>query len=357
MENSNARASSTCLHELSFSDLPAAAREFLEGIDRILVYSIPMRVRFRGIDVREGLLLHGENGWGECAPFWDYDPCESSEWLLCALEAARTPFPRPRRQKVALNVTIPVICAEDARQRVLQAPQCATAKVKVADSRSSLALDCERVEMVAQTLAELHGSQGSVRVDANGAWDRETALTWMAQLNEAARVLGGLEYVEQPCMAVEDLAWLRRKQDVPVAADESIRRAEDPLKVARLQAADVAVIKIAPLGGGRRIMRLAHELSMPLVISSALETSFGLDYAARIACSMEEEPRACGLGTGSLLAGDTAVIPARIDEGCMIPSDLVLDDTLVTEAPRDSELCRSWTRRLADMVHEIEVKA
>jgi len=248
-------------------------------------------------------------------------------------------------------VTIPVIEAAAARQRILDAPQWMSAKVKVADARSDLERDCRRVEAVAEALAEGHGSSARVRVDANGAWDRESALTWIARLNRAAGAVGGLEYVEQPCMAVEDLAWLRRKQDVPIAADESIRRAEDPLKVARLEAADVAVIKIAPLGGGHAVTRLVEELPMPLVISSALETSFGLDYAARVACALDQEPRACGLGTANLLAADTALTPALIQDGCMIPSELCLNEALVSEAPTDSSLTQSWAERLAEMAH------
>ena len=351
MEKTHADASPLRLHELSLEQLSSDTRRVLEGIDRVLVYSIPMRVRFRGIDVREGLLFHGEEGWGECAPFWDYDPQESAVWLASALEAARIASPRPRRSRVPLNVTIPVIEAAAARQRILDAPQWMSAKVKVADARSDLERDCRRVEAVAEALAEGHGSSARVRVDANGAWDRESALAWIARLNRAAGAVGGLEYVEQPCMAVEDLAWVHRKQDVPIAADESIRRAEDPLKVARLEAADVAVIKIAPLGGGHAVTRLVEELPMPLVISSALETSFGLDYAARVACALDQEPRACGLGTANLLAADTALTPALIQDGCMIPSELSLNESLVSEAPTDSSLTQSWAERLAEMAH------
>lgn len=349
MGDTGSASSAVRLHELCVDSLATKTRVVLEGIDRLLVYSIPMRLRFRNIEVREGLLLHGEYGWGECAPFWDYDPRESSTWLASALEAARVAAPRPRREKVPLNVTIPVISAEDARKRVFDHPGCATAKVKVADTRSDLERDCQRVEAVAEALVELHASSAKVRVDANGAWDRETALTWIARLNRAAQAAGGLEYVEQPCMAVEDLAWLRRKQDVPLAADESIRRAEDPLKVARLEAADVAVIKVEPLGGAGAVLQLAEELPMPLVISSALETSFGLDHAARVACALDQEPRACGLGTASLLNGDTAVSPVRVVGGNMIPTDLAVNESLITPSAPDSQLCESWVNRLNAM--------
>ena len=299
-------SSAVRLHELSVDSLPAKTRMVVEGIDRLLVYSIPMHLRFRNIEVREGLLLHGEYGWGECAPFWDYDPRESSTWLASALEAARVAAPRPRREKVPLNVTIPVISAEDARRRVFDNPGCATAKVKVADARSDLDRDCQRVQAVDEALAELHGASAKVRVDANGAWDRETALMWIARLNRAAQVVSGLEYVEQPCMAVEVLVTTLTKQ-------------------------------------------LAEELPMPLVISSALETSFGLDYAARVACALDQEPRACGLGTASLLSGDTAVSPVRVADGNMIPTDLAVNESLITPSAPDSQLCASWVNRLNAM--------
>ena len=109
MEDTGSASSAVRLHELSVDSLPTKTRMVLEGIDRLLVYSIPMRVRFRNIEVREGLLLHGGYGWGECAPFWDYDPGESSTWLASALEAARVASPRPRRQKVPRNLTNTVI--------------------------------------------------------------------------------------------------------------------------------------------------------------------------------------------------------------------------------------------------------
>ncbi len=146
---------------------------------------------------------------------------------------------------------------------------CSTAKVKVAEKGQTLADDVERVEAVRDAI----GPQGKVRVDANGGWSVDEAISAIAALNIAAH---GLEYVEQPCASVEDLAAVRRKVGVPIAADESIRRADDPFRVVELEAADIAVLKVAPLGGVHACLRIAEQIGLPVVVSSAVETSIGL---------------------------------------------------------------------------------
>ena len=112
--------------------LSRQTRYALEGVDDILVYKVAMTTRFRGVTRREGLLLHGHAGWGEAAPFWNYDDAESSRWLAAALESARRFPPVPRRKFVPVNVTIPVISPEEAYERVKASGGCATAKIKVA---------------------------------------------------------------------------------------------------------------------------------------------------------------------------------------------------------------------------------
>ena len=196
------------------------------GVDELLVFRAPLRHRFRRIDVRDGLLLHGPAGWGECSPFWDYGPAESAAWLRAGIEAATAVLPAPRRARVPVNVTIPVVGPADAAALVAASGGCTTAKVKVADPRSGIAEDCARVEAVRAAL----GAGGRIRVDANAAWGVEEAVTAIAELDAAA---GGLEYVEQPCPGVAELAAVRARVGVPIAADESVRRAEDPLAVAR----------------------------------------------------------------------------------------------------------------------------
>ena len=182
-------------------------------------FSIPMRTRFRGITVREGMLTRGTAGWGEWSPFLEYDARVAEPWLRCAEEAAAGDWPAPLRDRIPVNVTIPAVGPERAHE-IAANGGCATAKIKVAESGQTLDDDLARVEAVRDAL----GPHAKIRVDANGGWDVEAAVAAIRSLDRAA---GGLEYVEQPCATVEELVVVRRAVDVPVAADESIRRAED----------------------------------------------------------------------------------------------------------------------------------
>ena len=229
------------LMRIPMRTLSRQARYALEGVDDILVYKVAMTTRFRGVTRREGLLLHGHAGWGEAAPFWNYDDAESSRWLAAALESARRFPPVPRRKFVPVNVTIPVISPEEAYERVKASGGCATAKIKVAEPGVSLSRDCARIAAVADALRETVGGQAMIRLDANGAWEVDEARAAIPVMAAAAGVVP-IEYVEQPCLTVDELAQVRRSVDVPIAADESIRRAEDPLEVARKEAADVVII-------------------------------------------------------------------------------------------------------------------
>jgi o-succinylbenzoate synthase len=273
----------------------------LDGIDihGARVYAIPLTTRFRGITIREGMLIEGPAGWGDFCPFREYDDREAAGWLATAVEAATVGWPEPVRDRVPINCIVPVVGPQRAHE-IVSASGCGTAKVKVADHAGSLSDDLARVEAVRDAL----GPHGRIRVDANGGWDTDTAVTVIPQLGKAA---GGLEYVEQPCRTIDELAIVRRKVAVRIAADESIRRAEDPLRVAVAGAADVAVIKCTPLGGVRRSLRVVEAAGLPCVVSSALETSVGLAAQLALAGALPELDLACGLGTLSLLHGD--VVP------------------------------------------------
>ncbi|WP_410669797.1 o-succinylbenzoate synthase [Amycolatopsis sp. cmx-4-68] len=301
------------------------------------VYAIPLRNRFRGITVREGVLLPGPAGWGEFCPFADYSDTESVPWLQAALEASETGWPAPVRDRVEVNTTVPVVAPEKAYELV-RASGCRTAKVKVADPRSSLADDCDRVAAVRDAL----GPAGAVRVDANTAWDVDTAVRAITDLDKAA---GGLEYAEQPCPTIEELAAVRRRVPVRIAADESIRRAEDPLKVAVAGAADIAVLKVAPLGGVRRALEVAEACGLPCVVSSAVETSVGLAAGLALAGALPELDFACGLGTISLLDGD--VCPASLSpvDGYLPVLRQAPEPTDAYAAPADVRA--AWEARLA----------
>jgi len=260
------------------------------------VFAIPLRMRFRGIAVREGVLLDGPAGWSEFAPFRDYGDVACVPWLRAAIDSASRNWPDPVRSRIPVNVTVPVVSPDAAADLVAESG-CATAKVKVADVRSDLAADCARVAAVRSAL----GPAGRIRVDANASWQVPEAIDAIGALESAAQ---GLEYVEQPCRSVDELAQVRAAVGVPIAADESIRLASDPARVALAGAADVAVIKVAPLGGAFAALRVAQTCGLPVVVSSAVDTSVGMAAGLALAGALPELPYACGLATASLLTGD-----------------------------------------------------
>ncbi|HET9944085.1 MAG TPA: o-succinylbenzoate synthase [Actinomycetes bacterium] len=301
------------------------------------VWTIPMRTRFRGIDRRHGVLLRGAAGWGEWSPFEDYADAECVPWLLAAREAADGSWPAPLRDRIPVNVTVPAVSPERVSEVIAASAGCRTAKVKVAEPGQPEGADVERVAAVRDAI----GPGGRIRIDVNGLWDVDTAVRRTRELDRAA---GGLEYVEQPCATVEELAAVRRQVDVPVAADESIRRAADPLRVARLAAADVAVLKVQPLGGVAACLRIAEQIGLPVVVSSALESSVGLAAGLALAAALPELPYACGLATLALLDGDLTSTPLTVVDG-MLPVVRPDPDRLDAVAADDGTAGR-WTDRL-----------
>ncbi len=302
------------------------------------VFAVPMRTRFRGVERREGVLLHGPAGWGEFSPFWDYDARETVAWLRAAREAAYDGWPSPVRDAVPVNVTVPAVPPEQAAQIVRSSNGCRTAKVKVAEPGQDEHDDIARIEAVAGAL----GTGGRVRVDANGAWNVDTAIRMVKLLDVAA---GGLEYAEQPCRTPEELAAVRRRVDVPIAADESIRRAEDPYRVAALEAADIAVLKVQPLGGVSACLEIAERIGLPVVVSSALETSVGIAAGVALAAALPELPHACGLATVQLLTADVTSDPLLPVDGAL---RVVRPEPDRRDAVRaDDATARRWRERMA----------
>ncbi|MDN4480754.1 o-succinylbenzoate synthase [Demequina muriae] len=269
-------------------------------------FTVELRTRFRGLTSRSGVLVRaidaeGHEHWGEYSPFADYSPERKSRWWRAAMEAARGEWPAPVRDSVAVNSIVPEVDPERARAYAT-AGGARTAKVKVGGG--TLADDIARIEAVADAL----GAGGAIRIDVNGGWELDDAVRAIQALDRAARTGGvdGLEYVEQPCDTVADLASLRRRVDVPIAADEAIRIPGTASAVLAADAADVFILKASPLGGVRRALEIADEIApRPVVIASSMESSVGLAAGIALACALPEEPLACGLGTGMLLATDT----------------------------------------------------
>ncbi|WP_423202384.1 o-succinylbenzoate synthase [Mycobacterium decipiens] len=261
-----------------------------------------MRVRFRGITTREVALIEGPAGWGEFGAFVEYHAAEASAWLASAIEGAYRSPPPVRRNHVPINATVPAVAAARVGEVLARFPGARTAKVKVAEPGQRLVDDVDRVNAVRELVP-------TVRVDANGGWSVAEAVTAAAALTAD----GPLEYLEQPCASVAELAELRRRVDVPIAADESIRKAEDPLAVVRAHAADIAVLKVAPLGGVWTVLDIAARIAAPVVVSSALDSAVGIAAGLTAAAALPELHHACGLGTGGLFAEDVAEPAVPID--------------------------------------------
>ena len=315
-----------------------AERTALEGIDRIVAFEVPLRRRFRGLLRRHGLLLHGAAGWAEWSPFDEYTDEVATRWLAAALEAARTVPPPARRMQVPVNVTVPAIDPASAYELVV-ASGCRTAKVKVAEAGQHLTDDVERLRAVRAAI----GPSGSIRVDANGAWTVDEALAALEALVDAA---AGLEYAEQPCATLAELAEVRARSGVRVAADEAIRRdgaAIDDLR----EAVDVAVVKIQPSGGRTIVLRLAEASGLPVVVSSALETSVGLAAGVLVAAALPGDATgaipACGLATALLLADDVvspALLP--VDGAIDVEAARAATAELVSDVPAPDAAMTGW---------------
>ena len=306
------------------------------------VVAIPLRVPFRGVTTREVALVAGPVGWGEFGPFLEYAPPEASRWLAAAVETAWEPWPDAVRGIVPVNATVPAVPAGSVGEVLARFPGCTTAKVKVAERGQALADDVDRVAAVRDVL----GREGRVRVDANGAWSVDAARDALAALAPY-----DLEYAEQPCASVEELRDLRitlarNGIDVAIAADESIRKAEDPLRVRDLRAADVVVVKVAPLGGVRAALGVVEECGLPAVVSSALDTSVGISSGVALAAALPELDYACGLGTVALLEGDVTREPLVPDHGSLATGRVAVDDDLLDRWAAPPRRVAWWTERV-----------
>ena len=302
--------------------LPAS---FADLVPRVHVLRLPMVTRFRGITEREILLFEGPLGWAEFSPFVEYDARESSRWLQAALEFAGLPVPGrepihgapgdvPENRAdepafVEVNATLPAAGVDEVEPILARYGAVSTVKAKVAEhGLASLPEDLARLRELRRLFPDV-----VLRLDANAKYT-------LAEAVEASEAFAefDLQYFEQPVPGVEDLARLRERlaaRDLPVrlAADESIRKAEDPLRVAALGAAEVVIVKVQPLGGVAAAAAIVQRSGLPAVVSSALESSVGLAAGAELAARLPRTPSsrdilgehpACGLGTARLFAAD-----------------------------------------------------
>lgn len=314
-----------------------------ELLANVRVVALPMRTRFRGLDVRETMLIASPmGGWGEFASFTEYDDAESAPWLACAIEQAWNQLPgteeRPIfREVVRSNATLPAVDAVDVASILERFGDFRTVKVKVAEPGQALEDDITRVRAARSFV----GSGGRVRIDANGGWNVDEAEHAIRALEQF-----DLEYVEQPCTSVDELYEIRSRVHglgIAIAADESVRKAADPVAVARAGAADILVIKVAPLGGVRRALNLIDEAGLPVVVSSALESSIGLGASVDLAMRIEHLDYDCGIATNVLFERD--VLPPLTDCGTFAATPGIVDEKAAEELRVSPEREQWWHDR------------
>ncbi len=265
------------------------------------VVALPTKTNFRGVNLREVALFKGEFGWGEFSPFLEYDTDECVPWLQSAIAAATKPVPKLFREKIKVNGTIPALNDSAEIEEIVHSfDGVNTFKVKVGDN---LAEDLARLIKVRSLKPK-----AVLRIDVNGSWSVETAISNLRVIYEN---IGELEYVEQPCATIDELKRLKDEVKIPlkIAGDEILRKAKDPFNIDLAGAIDVLVLKVQPLGGLARAHQLANNYRLPVVVSSALESAVGINYGLQLAGSIPDLEFDCGLGTGALLSKDLGNLP------------------------------------------------
>ena len=300
-----------------------------------------MLTKFRGLSHREALIFKGTKRWAEFSPFIEYSDQEASNWLASALSFANQELPKLNRSSVGVNATLPAVEPEQVETVLAKFGEFSTVKIKVAEVGQPPIADVLRVLKVAELYPD-----SRIRLDANGNFKPEQALELLAQIP-----LERLDYFEQPCASIDELVELRKiighlKLEVLIAADESIRKAADPLEVARRGAADIVMLKVQPLGGIENCLEIALETGLPAVVSSALETSIGLAQGAYLAAALPELAFDCGLGTLSLMESDIASEPLLPVGGRLTPREVEPDQSLLQKYQASPERTQWWLARL-----------
>ena len=305
------------------------------------VVSLPLASRFRGVDVREAVLFEGPNGWTEFSPFTEYGDAEASIWLQATIDFGWGPTRPLLRDSVGVNATMPAVAPSEVAGVLERFPGCRTVKIKVGERGQTLDDDRARVAAV----RELLGPEGRIRVDANGAWNVDEAEHAIHAFAEC-----DLEYVEQPCATIDELAQVRKRvkyMGIPIAADESVRKVDDPLEVARAGAADILIIKAQPLGGITAALRIVAEAGLPVVVSSALDTSVGISMGLHLAAAIPNLEFDCGLGTAALLAVDVTDDPLIPSDGALEVRRVVPTDHLLARQAATADRTNWWLARIA----------
>ena len=307
------------------------------------VVSLPLRTKFRGVVDREVMLFEGPNGWAEWSPFIEYSDDEAAVWLSAAIEFAYGQTPKAVRDRIPVNATLPAVGPDQVAAVLGRFGSFSSVKIKVAEPGQTPGQDVDRIVAVRKLYPE-----AKIRLDANGGWSPELSFSFIKAL--AGQGIE-LEYLEQPCKTVDELARLRKmiaesSFNVLIAADESVRRASDPMAVVEAEAADILVLKAAPLGGVSRAMEIARGAGLPVVVSSALDSSVGISMGAHLAAALPDLRFDCGLGTASLLAGDVTREPLLPVDGFIDVRRVEIDQQKLDVFEAEDHRIDWWVDRL-----------
>ena len=302
------------------------------------VVSIPVKNTFRGIKSREIALFEGPAGWSEFSPFLEYDNKQSATWMKAALEAATKPAPTPLRNEVMVNATLPNIKPGEVEKVLSNFDGCTTIKIKINDFMIDKELLIQSLKLV---------PNAKFRLDVNGGWTLDEAIVNLK--NYEGEFAGLIDYVEQPCIDIADLKVLKNETGIKIAVDESIRKFLGSDLTKLKDVADIAVIKWAPSGGINAALDLVKQISLPVVVSSALDSSVGISHGLALACAIPNLYGACGLATVALLEGDVTSDSLLASKG-VIANHKVTPDR-ISDFKVDNQRQKWWQDR-ADLIYE-----
>jgi len=156
-----------------------------------------------------------------------------------------------------------------------------------------------------RAVREALGPRARIRIDANAAWNLETAKRTLAELEPFE-----IELAEQPVATPEEAAELCASTSIPLAADESVASRADAERVAAGGGFAMTGVKLAKVGGPEEALEIAEVL--PAYVTSALDGPVGIAVAAQVAQSLGDlgrgggESLAHGLATQRLFASTIA---------------------------------------------------
>ena len=148
-----------------------------------------------------------------------------------------------------------------------------------------------------------------VRVDANTGWTRDEALSNVPMLERF-----GVELIEQPVKPddLDGLAAIQRATSLPVIADESCLVAADiPRLVGRIKGINIKLSKCGSLLEAVRMVQLAREHDMKVMLGCMVEATLGIAAAVQIAPLVDY----VDLDGAALLSNDPFVGPGIEADG------------------------------------------